>query len=109
MKLQTAKLSQSQGNVLILTLVITLVIGTTLASYMTLTQSQNVSVARSQTWNSSLAVTEAGVEEGMQLLNKYVGNPDFSTLTNWVTTYSSDGWAVIAPNVFHIQRYINQD
>src|SRR5205807_2705042 len=58
-----------QGSVLLITLVVTALIGVTLLSYLTLVQSQNISVYRSQAWNSMIAATESGIEEALAHLN----------------------------------------
>ena len=60
---------ETAGSVLVVTLVIIGVLCITLGSYLYLVRTENVSVARSQAWNSSLALAEAGVEEAMAQLN----------------------------------------
>src|SRR5258705_9350989 len=67
-------------------------------------QSPTPSVVRSQTWNSSIAITEAGVEDALQLINKYAGN--FETLTNWPSTATSDNWTLVSANVYYVRRSI---
>ena len=52
-----------------LTLLTALVIGVTLASYLTLVSSQNASTMRSLAWNSALPVVEAGIEEALSQLH----------------------------------------
>lgn len=71
----------ARGSVLMMTLVITGIIGFALASYLTLVSSQNRSVARSQVWNAVMPVLEAGIEEGLAHLNQ-----------NGVTNLFSQGW-----------------
>ena len=79
------------GSVLVVGLVIASILGFTLASYLVLTQNQHRAMVRSATWGSSLALTEAGVEEALALINKYVGTPtELSTWTNSAVTL--DGW-----------------
>ncbi len=67
MRIRTA--SPVSGNVLVVAIVITGIIGITLASYLTMTSNQVRAVARSQNWNHAIAVAEAGVEEAMTQLN----------------------------------------
>lgn len=98
---------RKQGSVLLVTLLVTAIMGITLASYLIMIQTQNTSVVRSQTWNSSIAVTEAGVEDALQLINKYSGN--FETLTNWPSTALADNWTLIAPKVYYVRRYLGED
>jgi hypothetical protein len=56
---------REQGNVLITAVIISAVLGLTLASYMNLVSDNFSSVMRSQMWNSALPATEAGIEEGL--------------------------------------------
>src|SRR6266478_3696416 len=104
MKIQTAKSNGEQGNFLLVSLMISAILGITLASYMIMTSNQNLSVMRSQNWNSSMAVTEAGVEDGLEELNRYNGT--FNAIGTWTNTATSDGWEVVAANVYHVRRYL---
>jgi len=47
------------------------IIGIMLAAYLTLVKSQTQSVARSQTWNTTVSLIEAGMEEAMAHLNAH--------------------------------------
>src|SRR3989442_9310121 len=82
MKIRTN--TQAQGSALVVTLLTALVIGITLASYLTLVSSQNVSTMRSLAWNATVPVLEAGVEEALahihDHLNRTVGT-DISNLS----------------------------
>jgi hypothetical protein len=65
-----------RGNMLIVTLVIIGVAGLAIVSYLTLVSQQTRVTARGQTWNSCLAVAEAGVEDALAHLNKNgIGKP----------------------------------
>src|SRR5271168_5143657 len=92
-----------QGSALILmTVGVTVVIGLALASYLAAVSSENSTVARSQTWNNSMATAEAGVEEAFSLVNKYVSTS--TPVANWTTTaVSADGWTQNG-NVYTLQR-----
>jgi hypothetical protein len=79
MKIQRSK---EQGSALLVTLIITAVLGTALASYMQLVQYQNRSVVRSQYWNGAIPMSEAGVEEALAHLNK-IGNGSRAT-NGWI-------------------------
>ena len=70
MKKYTSYPKAQQGNTLLLTIVVTGLIGFLLAAYLTLVSSQNGANARSQSWNSAMPVVEAGIEEALQHLNK---------------------------------------
>ena len=67
MRLQTKQNSQtrSEGSALLLTLGSGVVITLALATCLTLVANQNQSIAKSQTWNVSMPVLEAGIEEAM--------------------------------------------
>lgn len=58
-----------QGGVLMVTVMIALLIGVTLASYLTLVRNQSMAVARSQAWNTALTLAEAGAEEALAQMN----------------------------------------
>jgi hypothetical protein len=93
----TARRRES-GSVLIGSLIIALILGVTLISYLSLTSNQYRSIFRSQTWATSLALSEAGVEEGLALINKYVGTG--LPITNWPNTAAADGWTPVGGNAF---------
>jgi hypothetical protein len=57
------------GSVLVVTLILAIITGVTLGSYLLMVQSQDTSVVRSQAWNGALVQAEAGVEEVMAHLN----------------------------------------
>jgi hypothetical protein len=57
------------GQILMVTLFIGAAVGIVLASCLTLVKSQNVAVARSQSWNACIPVIEAGIEEALAHLN----------------------------------------
>jgi hypothetical protein len=80
---------QNKGSVLLVTLVITGILGLTLASYLTLIAAQNRSVARSQNWNSSIPISEAGVEEAIVHLNR---NCLYSDITSAPVDWNADHW-----------------
>jgi hypothetical protein len=73
-----------RASVLAVTLCTAMVLCLGIWSYLTLIQNQNLSVVRSQAWNTSLAVAEAGVEEALAQLNPgvFVGNVD-RTANGW--------------------------
>ena len=65
-----ARRRNSEGSVSTIVLVVMLLIGMTLASYLNLVANQNISVQRSQAWNSVVPVAEAGIEEALAHLNR---------------------------------------
>jgi hypothetical protein len=80
---------KTSANVLVLTLIITMILGTTLGSYLFLVRTQTVLGTESQAWNSALTLAEAGIEEGMAQINVSHGfindptNYQGSITTNW--------------------------
>lgn len=107
MKIRIKNRGAQSASVLTVTLMTTAIIGTTLASYLVMTQNQNAAIYRSQTWNSSMAVTEAGVEDGLQLINLFQGNfTSLADLAQWTNNATSDNWTNEALNVYHIKRTI---
>src|SRR6266576_6093175 len=99
--------SGQHGSILLVSLVITFIIGITLASYLIMTQSQNASVARSQTWNASIALSEAGVEDALAMLNKNKNSGE--ALSAWTDSASACHWESLGNNVYHVQRYLGSN
>src|SRR5687768_5190465 len=75
------------GSTLLVTIVLTVLIGVTLTSYLALVSHQNTSIMRSLAWNSAIAVAEAGVEEAMAHLNRNG------------TNRTADSWTIEGTNV----------
>jgi hypothetical protein len=76
--------SHTNGSTLLTIMILTGLMGIGLASYLTLVRYQNVSVMRSQAWNTCIPVIEAGIEEAMTHINR-------SGITNLATA----GWELI--------------
>jgi hypothetical protein len=74
------KVRNEQGNTLMLTLVMTLTIGTVLASYLGLLASRYKITMRSQSWNAGVPVLEAGLEEALTHLQNDLNSP---TANGW--------------------------
>src|SRR5882757_10546455 len=98
--------NRRDGGALVITAIIMLFIGATLATYLLVSQNEYTLVARSQVWNSSMAITEAGVEDGLAFINKYEG--DFTMVTNWSTAASAaeDYWSV-SGNLYSMHRVVS--
>ena len=107
MKFLTVKSRSQAGSVLLVSLMVTAILGLTIASYLLMAQQQNQSVMRSQVWNSAIVMSEAGVEDALAMLNKF--NSNFEKLTNWSSSssISSDNWTAISANTFYVRRYIS--
>ncbi len=84
MKLIQRKSRSEQATVLFVTLIVTAILGATLAGYLRLVSTQNYSVARSQAWNRAIPVLEAGIEEAMAQISK---GTDLTSMLN-------NGWTM---------------
>ena len=70
--------SKESGGILVVTLVISSLVGLMLASYLKMVSSQNTYTFRSQVWNSAIPLCEAGVEEALAHLNALGTNNNFA-------------------------------
>ena len=73
------------GHVLLITVCVIAVIGLVLVGYLRLSDNQKHLVMRSQLWNSSMPLAEAGIDEAMAHCNQNLG-----------TNMASNGWGKIA-------------
>src|SRR6266404_5103655 len=80
MKTKVSRKSKQSGAALLTALILCTVLSLVVMYYLSLTQQQTLLSARSQTWNTAIAVTEAGLEEGLQQLNDNTAN------------LTADGW-----------------
>src|SRR5437899_2061474 len=93
MKLFKRNKSSESGSVLVITLGLAVILGTTLGGYLYWVRTQHVLVAQSQAWNSALAISEAGIEEGLAQANVVFGTNYLPSIqTNW-----SQGTGVYGP------------
>src|SRR5690349_13701158 len=69
MKISLTRKTKQLGSSLLTSLVICSILSIFVMYYLSLIEQQNLLSARSQTWNMAIAVSEAGVEEGLQQLN----------------------------------------
>lgn len=89
MKLNICQKKSERANVLIVAICIMGFAGLALLTFLTLTEGENKSVARSQNWNASIPVVEAGVEEALTHLND---NCTFTDISHPATNWDADGW-----------------
>jgi hypothetical protein len=87
---------RSRGSVLVVTLAVSAIIGISLASYLTLVSSQYRSTVRSQIWNASIPLVEAGIEEALAHLNQ---NCVPNHLNNHTVNFHADGWTGVSGGV----------
>ncbi len=78
-----------QGSALLLALLTGFVICIALTTYLYLVSNQNRSVMRSMSWNSSIPVVEAGIEEALTQL--HYTNPNNLVVNGW-SAMSADGF-----------------
>ena len=84
------KFKGNSGSVFVVIMVLTGIIGITMASYLHMVSNQNLSIMRSMAWNEAVAVSEAGIEEAMAHLNR---NRTNRTRDNW-TLDGTNNWVV---------------
>lgn len=87
-----------RGSTLLVTAFLAVVAGSTLVYFLVSAQQELSLVNRSKAWNTALNLAEAGIEEGMTLINNG-GWPGSST-------YASDGWTLNG-NVYSITRELD--
>jgi hypothetical protein len=75
---------KQSGGILVVTIVVTSMMGVALASYLNLVQNQNLSTMRSQQWNLALPIAEAGIEEALAHLADVTTNN--RAVNNWTLT-----------------------
>lgn len=90
------------GNVLLAVLCLALVLGVGLAAVFRYTTNQARAITRSQSWNESLVIADAGIEDALQLLNKYADTSEDPMA--WTSTAANDGWAALGGGVFRVSR-----
>jgi hypothetical protein len=69
MKTQICKRVEEAGSALLAALAIFVIFTICIGYYLSLVQQQSYLNSRSQTWNMAIAITEAGIEEGLENLN----------------------------------------
>jgi hypothetical protein len=88
--------THTQGHVLAMVLVVVTICAIALMSYLQLVNSQNRVVARSQGWNATVPVMEAGVEEALAHLN-----------ANTASNLMCDGWVRVG-NYYRMERSVGE-
>jgi len=107
MKLHFHKNQNVSGSILLISLGIAVVLGLLLAGYMTYTSNQTLCVARSQTWNAAIVLSEAGVEEALAHLNRGAPYFDPAEATN---NLACNGWTDLGNGQYAApRRFLGQD
>jgi hypothetical protein len=108
MKIPILAQKRNVGGTLLTTLVIAAVVGMTLMAYLKMVSNQNYFVQRSQTWNATVPIIEAGLEEALTHLNRNgtnVGNPNL-TADGWILrdgVYVKQSW--VGENYYTVNRF----
>jgi len=84
---------KEQGHVLLISLIITAIIGFLVISYLKLVKTQGAFAMRAQVWESVMPLVEAGIEEAMAHLNTMVNS-----------NLAANGWTKDASNGFYRKR-----
>ncbi len=88
---------RQQGHAILLAVIIVGLIGFILVAYLTLVQSQNTAVMRSQAWNSSVPVIESGIEDALTHINTH----------GW-TNLECDGWTRVNGDQYQVSRFVGE-
>src|SRR5262245_46757305 len=101
-----ATVSYRSGSVMLVALILSAILGVALAGYLVMVGQNNAAVSRSQSWNTSMVMAEAGIEEALQLLNKY--NSKFEAVTNWAknSSISEDNWTALSSDTYYLKRSV---
>lgn len=99
MKLKLVRPSSVAGNALLVTCIFIIVLTLSIGGYMTYVMQQARLGSRSQSWNMALAVSEAGIEEGLQHLNA-----DAVADSN---NLSADSWNSLGNTEYSVTRALN--
>jgi len=98
MKFQHKKSNKHKGSVLIVTLLIGVILGILMGSYLVMVKTQHFSVTRARAWNNAIVVAEAGVEDAMAHINctNTIGG-------KWSTLGSGTYWKTNAYLGYYVQ------
>ncbi len=104
--MNTSRLNRASedGNFILVALILSAICGLTLGSYLIMAQQQNTSIYRSQTWNGAMAISEAGIEDGLQMINVLAGR--YVEISKWTNYATANGWDQNG-NIYHVRRTLN--
>src|SRR5438105_15359945 len=97
MRIQRSKSTSLRGSALMIALIVTGLVGFVLAAYLSLLGAQNNTTMRSQAWNASVPVIEAGCEDALTHLN-----------VNGSSNLLRDGWT-LSDDQYSISRWVDED
>lgn len=99
--------SRRAGSVLVVTLLISVIIGMTLAAFMDLSSAQHRSVIRSGVWNSCIPMAESGLEEA--LTHVFLNSTNLATQgwTQSTTGLTMSNGVALTGTVYYKSRTLN--
>lgn len=95
---------RESGSALIVCLMIGGIVGIMVGSMLSLVSYQSKETFRSQAWNEALVLAEAGMEEGLSLVNRYANSG--SPLAGWRTIAATDGWSEPVAGTYTLTRSV---
>lgn len=98
------KNQRTRGGALLLAVLFFAFTAVFLATYLYLCRDEYSSVQRSQTWNTSMVMAEAGMEDALAFINQNA-NGAVGTLGDWPSAASANGWNVVSNtggNVYYV-------
>ena len=90
------KAQRNGGAALLLAVLFLALTAVLLATYLQMSRHEYTLVSRSQTWNTSMVLAEAGVEDALALINRNANSS--GSLGNWPAYAAADGWGLITSN-----------
>jgi hypothetical protein len=93
---------KEQGAILLTTVFLCLILGFTMASYLSFLNSDLKANFRSQVWNGVLPIAEGGIEEALTVLNQYADSTN-NNLNDWKNVAEPQGWDRHG-NVYSVNR-----
>jgi len=96
--------TNESGSALLVSLLIVMIIGVSLGSYLALVSTQNKSVMRSLAWNAAVPAMEAGVEEALLHLWHYGTTNHHFGANGWALM--TDGWYQKSINLGNDYGYV---
>src|SRR5436853_5651229 len=97
MRIQRSKSTSLRGSALMIALIVTGLVGFVLAAYLGLLGAQNRTTMRSQAWNSTIPVVEAGCEDALSHLT-----------VHGKTNLLCDGW-IYTNNQYRMSRWLENE
>lgn len=98
---------RSAGSVLVVTLLIAMIIGITLAAFMDLSGAQHRAVTRSGVWNACIPLAESGIEEALTHVYLNSTNLESQGWTKSTTGLTITNGTVLTGTVYYKTRSLN--